>query len=165
MSLKKVEQVKKDRFFKIWDILIYGIIAAVIVALFLAVTLTADKSSLSGIEGYYNNNLAFTYNFAEDELKVVLTDNIKVEENNSDTVKLLFVTDGGSLTEHTDYNIIEINKSARSVRITESDCSNRKDCVYSPAITNSAGLIVCSPHRLRILPADYEDDGQTLPIG
>ena len=95
----------------------------------------------------------------------MLTDNIKVEENNSDTVKLLFVTDGGSLSEHTDYNIIEINKSARSVRITESDCSNRKDCVYSPAITNSAGLIVCSPHRLRILPADYEDDGQTLPIG
>ena len=27
MSLKKVNQVKKDRFFKIWDILIYGIVA------------------------------------------------------------------------------------------------------------------------------------------
>ena len=39
MSLKKVNQVKKDRFFKIWDILIYGIVAVVIVALFLAVTL------------------------------------------------------------------------------------------------------------------------------
>ena len=47
MSLKKVEQVKKDRFFRIWDILVYGVIIVVVVALFLAVTLTADKSSLT----------------------------------------------------------------------------------------------------------------------
>lgn len=61
MSLKKVNQVKKDRFFKIWDILIYGIVAVVIVALFLAVTLTQDTSTLTGINIYYQDALAFTY--------------------------------------------------------------------------------------------------------
>ena len=69
MSLKKVEQVKKDRFFKIWDILIYGIIAAVIVALFLAVTLTADKSSLSGIEGYTTTILPLLITLPKTSLK------------------------------------------------------------------------------------------------
>lgn len=165
MSLKKVEQVKKDRFFRIWDILVYGIIAAVIVALFLAVTLTSDKSTLEGIEVYYNNNLAFTYDFAEDKLDITLEDNIAVEENGARTLKILFCTDDGSLAEHTDYNLIEINKSERTVSVTESDCSNRKDCVYTAAIKNSSGLIVCTPHRLRIMPADYKDDGQTLPVG
>ena len=76
MSLKKVEQEKKDRFFRIWDILVYGVIIVVVVALFLAVTLTADKSSLTAISAYYDNGVAFSYDFEKDELNIAMPDNV-----------------------------------------------------------------------------------------
>lgn len=165
MSLKKVEQVKKDRFFKIWDVLIYGIIAAAVVALFIAVTLTSDKSTLTAIDVYYNNAMAFSYDFETDEYKINLPQNIKVERDGAQALEIVFCTDGGSLYEPRDYNVIVIDKAERTVSVTDSDCSNRADCVYTPALKNNSSLIVCSPHHLRILPSDYEDDGQTLPVG
>ena len=165
MSLKKVNQVKKDRFFKIWDILIYGIVAVVIVALFLAVTLTQDTGALTGINIYYQDALAFTYDFEEDEYDIRLENNIRVEAENSDHITLIFCENGGSFDGPADYNIIEIDKRERAVQVTESDCSNRRDCVFTQPIGNSAGVIVCTPHNLRIVPTDYVDDGTTLPVG
>ena len=165
MSLKKVEQVKKDRFFRIWDILVYGVIIVVVVALFLAVTLTADKSSLTAISAYYDNGVAFSYDFEKGELNIAMPDNVKVEDNGENTLTIIFCTNGGSLDKPESYNTIVIDKAERTVSVTESDCSNRKDCVHTPALKDSSSLIVCSPHHLRILPDDYRDDGQTLPVG
>lgn len=164
MSLKKVRQVRKDRFFKIWDILIYGLIAAVVAALFIAAALTADNSALQSVEVRYNNALAFFYDFSADEYEISLPQNIAVEEN-EDGLTVTFCTDGGSLAEPRDYNIIFIDKSARTVSVTESDCSNRKDCVHTRAITNSSGVIACTPHRLEISPPGFSDIDGTLPAG
>ena len=46
MSLKKVREVKSDRGFKIFDLLVYGIIAALIVALFVTLFAVKDRSPL-----------------------------------------------------------------------------------------------------------------------
>ena len=165
MSLKKVEQVKKDRFFKIWDVLIYAVVALVIAALFLTVFLTRDTSALTGVEGYYNNSLAFSYDFEKQSLNIVLTANVRETEGEEGTVTLIFCEDGGSFDEMRGYNIIVIDRSARTVKVTQTDCSNREDCVHTPAIQDSSGSIVCTPHRLRIIASDYASDGENLPIG
>ena len=164
MSLKKVNQVKKDRFFKIWDILIYGIVAVVIVALFLAVTLTQDTGALTGINIYYQDALAFTYDFDEDEYDIRLKNNIRVEAENSDHITLIFCENGGSFDGPTDYNIIEIDKRERTVQVTDADCSNR-GCVYSQPLGETSRPIMCPTHNLRIEPSGYIDDGTTLPVG
>lgn len=165
MSLKKVNQVKKDRFFKIWDILIYGIVAVVIVALFLAVTLTQDTGALTGINIYYQDALAFTYDFDEDEYEIRLENNIRVEAENSDHITLIFCENGGSFDGPTDFNIIEIDKRERTVQVTESDCSSNQSCVRSLPLGTSYLPIYCLPHNLKIEPIDYVDDGTTLPVG
>ena len=164
MSLKKVGQAKKDRFFKIWDILIYGVILLAVAALFLAVTFGYNRSAPGGVEVYYNNNLAFSYDFDSDVDSVLLTQNI-AESDGADELEITFCTDGGSAEEHTDYNVILIDKSARTVRVTESDCSNRRDCVYTPAITDTSGMITCTPHRLVIMPSGYFGSDDTIPVG
>ncbi len=165
MSLKKVNQVKKDRFFKIWDILIYGIVAVVIVALFLAVTLTQDTGALTGINIYYQDALAFTYDFDEDEYEIRLENNIRVEAENSDHITLIFCENGGSFDGPTDYNIIEIDKRERTVQVTDADCSNYRGCVYSQPLGETSRPIMCPTHNLRIEPSGYIDDGTTLPVG
>lgn len=164
MSLKKVGQAKKDRFFKIWDILIYGVILLAVAAPFLAVTFGYNRSAPGGVEVYYNNNLAFSYDFDSGEYSVLLPQNIAVSDG-ADELEITFCTDGGSAEEHTDYNVILIDKLARTVRVTESDCSNRRDCVYTPAITDTSDMITCTPHRLVIMPSGYFGSDDTIPVG
>lgn len=165
MSLKKVEQVKKDRFFRIWDILIYVIVVAVVVVLFITTAVTTDRSTLSAVSAYYNNDLVFAYDFEKDELEIKLAENAKIRHEDGASLTIVFCEDGGNLEDPKDYNLILINKSERSVSVTESDCSYRKDCVHTPALTSNAAIIVCSPHMLKIVPDNYVDDGEHLPVG
>ena len=48
MSLKKVEAVKKEKGFKILDLIVYGIILAIVVVLFIVVFATKNTDALSG---------------------------------------------------------------------------------------------------------------------
>ena len=164
MSLNRGGQAKKDGCFKTWDILIYGVILRAVAALFPADTCGYNRSAPGGVEVYYNNNLAFSYDFDSDEYSVLLPQNIAVSDG-ADELEITFCTDGGSAEEHTDYNVILIDKSARTVRVTESDCSNRRDCVYTPAITDTSGMITCTPHRLVIMPSGYFGSDDTIPVG
>ncbi|MCD7729215.1 MAG: NusG domain II-containing protein [Clostridia bacterium] len=159
MSLKKIEQIKTNKFFRVWDLVIYAVIAVVIVVLFLSVFLSSDSSPLSGIEVYYDNEIIFTYLFESDSYDIISESNISVEEG-EDVLTVYFTTDGGD-----GHNTIVIDKSAVTVTVTEADCSNRKDCVYTAAIKDNGGVIACTPHKLKIMPMDYSDDGQTLPVG
>ena len=165
MSLKKVQQVKKDRLFRLWDILVYGVIIVLIVVLFVVFVFTSGGGTATGIEVYYNGTLAFSYSFETDEYEICLQENIAVEDG-GDVLTVTFCTDDGNLQELVNYNIIEIDKMACTASVTEADCSNSKECVNSPAIPNSYNLpITCVVHRLVVTSTDYTDDGETLIIG
>ena len=147
MSLKKINEVKADRGFKIFDLIIYGAVLAVAAALFLAVFLTRDNSPLAGIRITVAEQTVYEYDFKEGEISC---DCSLVEKEDKGEIIVLTVRAGNG------YNTVEINKSG-SVKVTSADCGKR-DCVYTAAITNSSGMIYCSPHKLRILPYDFEAD-------
>ncbi|MDE6356623.1 MAG: NusG domain II-containing protein [Clostridia bacterium] len=182
MSLKKVTQVKADKGFKIWDLIIYGAVALIIAVIFIAVFVTRDASPLKGVKIYTDEVLVFEYNFTDGEYKnyspqtvviiekplavqsvgshVILHDppvilRLAEESPAENTLKIKVTANGG-------YNVIEIDKAERSVKITEADCGKR-DCVYTAAITDNSGMIYCSPHKLRILPYDF-DAGDNIII-
>lgn len=170
MSLKKVEQVKKDRFFRVWDILVYGLVAAVIAALFIAWFVTRDTSALTAVNGYYGGNQVFSYDFVADELIIISPENVReVPSESADELTLIFITDGGDFDGPHGYNTIVFDKSARTVRVTESDCSGTwvPDCVVTGTVSDNSKPIICLPHRLEIYPAGYNDadDGEHLPVG
>ena len=52
MSLKKIEQVKKDKGFKLFDLIIYGVVAVLVAVLFIVVFTTRDASPLTGVRIY-----------------------------------------------------------------------------------------------------------------
>ena len=159
MSLKKVEQVKKDRGFKLFDLIIYGAVAALVVALFLGVFLTRDTSPLSGIRIYYDNTVIYEYVFEESEggangetLRADCVEDVKSE---GDGVTLKISVEGG-------YNTVLINTAARTAEVIDADCSNRRDCVYSPALSDNSSFICCVPHKLKIEPLGYNPDDGTI---
>ncbi len=150
MSLKKVEQVKVDKGFKIWDLIIYGVIAVTVAVLFIVIFATKDESPLTGVRVFVEGQAVFEYGFDGGAVysDTVTAENVK-EDDNGLTVTVN-VADG--------VNVIYINKSAKTVKVTEADC-NGKQCVYFPAIDDNNKIIYCNTHRLRIEPLsrDYDD--------
>lgn len=158
MSLKKVEQAKKDRGFRIFDLIVYGAIVVVIAVLFIVIFSVRDKSPLKGICVYIDSAAVFRYNFEEDE-PVVLTEDgsVVIEKNNSTELVVNFYTGGSG------YNVMTVNKTARSVSLTDANCRGR-ECVYTAAIKDNNGIIYCAPHKLKIEPSDYEPDNGYIPL-
>lgn len=163
MSLKKIEQVKKTKYFRLWDILIYGIILAVIAALFLIVFLTGDKTSANGFTIRQADKVVFTYYFDTDKYEYSLTDGvIEINSEDADSLTLTVYT-----KDKSGYNKIKVDKQNNSVWVTDADCSLlRKDCVHTPALNDNSSVISCLPHEMYIQPLIKQvDNPDVIPIG
>lgn len=157
MSLKKIEQVKKDRGFKVWDLLVYGLLAAAVVALFLTVFFVRDGKVLGGIRVTFEGAAVFEYSFETDEYSVLKDEFVADITESGVKLTVTVSTDYG-------YNKIEIDKAEKSVKVTEADCGGG-DCVVTPPIKDNGGIIYCSPHRLKIEPLDMDKDNGIIPVG
>lgn len=152
MSLKKIEQVKTSKWFSVWDLIAFGVIIVTAVALILAFTLGRDKSQLDGFSVSYRGETVYEYDFKADKVLKIDEKYIKV-----DGAALRFDDgDGG-------YNIIYVDKSAKTVDVTESNCSSHKDCVHTAKLkSNSSPPIICTVHGLTVAPLKFVDDGNII---
>ncbi|MDE7087298.1 MAG: NusG domain II-containing protein [Clostridia bacterium] len=159
MSRKKIGQIKEGKWFRIGDLIVYGVIAALLVALFLALFFTRDNSATDGIRLCYRGESVFEYDYHSDKYEIKKPENIVIESDTEEKLQLTFYTYGRS-----GYNKVVIDKNAKSVRVTEADCSIRRDCVYTPAITDNSSVICCTPHALSVEPLlrKINDDGDIV---
>ncbi len=153
MSLRKVEQLRADRGFKIWDIAVYAALVIVILALFAVFVFPKKNTPLTSIKITKGFGLepvtVCTYSFVLDSLEVAEPEVITVEENTAALIRLTFHGDGEG-----EYNTIVIDKSAVSVKVTSANCP-ALNCVYTAAITsNASSPIICSTHQM-IIQTDY----------
>ena len=134
------------RLFYLKDIIVYLVAALVIFGLFLGfVILPKSASSFSGFNVLVDNNIVLTYDSAGDiHIDENYAQNIEYSIDNQ-VVKITI----HSTTHHGGYNVIEINTSEKTAKVVESNCSNSKDCVFSPSISIS-GAIYCAPHALKV---------------
>lgn len=154
MSVKKIDEIKSDRGFKVRDLFIYGAIFLLALVIFITAFATADKSPLSGVRVYVRDDVVFEYGFENGRYKVYDTDSVSVA-NSGDALEVTVNCGGG-------FNRIKLYKSGR-VSVTEADCYSQT-CVKTPDITDSSSFIFCSPHRLRVVPYNFSA-GQEVPIG
>ncbi|MDE6868126.1 MAG: NusG domain II-containing protein [Clostridia bacterium] len=155
MSLKKIESVKKDKGFKIWDLIIYGVIIALVIVTFTVVFTTRDTTPLRGVRVYSKGVAVFEYSFENGKYNV-LSDSAEIEVSDSGETLTVKITDGS------EYNLVEIVKSG-SVSVKEANCHSL-DCVYMAPIKDNSGFIFCSPHALRIVPYDFDPDDGTIIV-
>ena len=118
MSLRKVAQVKNDKGFKIWDLIIYGAVILLAAALFIAVFATRNTDPLSGVkisvrDGVFSGyKVVFEYGFNSEP--VYDSEAVEVEVK-GDILKVTVKTHGGG------FNIIEIDKRARTATLTDAN--------------------------------------------
>lgn len=160
MSLKKVEQVKDNKPFKIWDLAIYIAVLVIAAALFITFYFTRDRGELTGISVLYDSVEIFNYDFEADIYEVKDESHIIIISEDGEGLSLRFVVN----VENTevDYNDIFIDKTAVSVTVTEADCSSHKDCCYMSDITDDSMEIYCTPHKLRITAANFKPSGTDI---
>ena len=161
MSLKKVAEVKKDRGFKIWDLTIYGTVLLLAAALFIAVFATRNTDPLSGVrisvrDGVFSEyKVVFEYGFGGEPN---ILDTEAVETEDKDGILKVTVKTGAH-----GYNIIEIDKKARTATVTDANCKSRR-CVYTPAITDNNRDIHGDTHGLKVEPFSFNIDNPVQPI-
>lgn len=148
MSLKKTIEVKADKGFKIFDLIVYGLVIILAITLFVVVFFTKDRGKLKGIEIYCLNEIIFDYNFEKNEYKK--SDKVEILSEDSETIKIKIIVK--------DYqNIVQINRNGGSVKMLAANCRT-KDCVYTPEMKDNSGSIFCQSHSIKIVPYGYSID-------
>lgn len=148
MSLKKVKQVRADKGFKIWDLIIYAALIVLVVALFIAFVFTRPSSPLTSVTITYGfseeQRTVFSYNFVTDSFSLLDGAHITINSEDGQSLTLTFTGEEG------EYNTVYIDKTNHSVSVTSANCP-ALDCVHTAAITNDSSLpIICSTHRMII---------------
>ena len=153
MSLKKIEQVKKDRGFKLFDIIIYGAVMILVAVLFIVLFTTRDTSSLTGVKITVKGEVVFEYEFGESPQ---YSDGVTVEEDE----KGITVT----ISSEGDKNVVFIDKVKNTAKMIEANCKG-KHCMYFVAMDNNSDFIYCSPHGVKVEPLHKDLDNPVIPIG
>jgi hypothetical protein len=162
MSIKKVEQVKSDKGFKIFDLIAYAVITLSILIMFIVFVFTADRSSLTTIKISFIKDwetvTAFTYDFDSDEYTVYSSENIEVTEDTQSRIILYFYVD----ESRGEYNEIIIDKSEKCVWVEDANCNN-KTCKSFGKLKTKNQAISCSPHGYMVIePNDYKVSGSEI---
>ncbi len=155
--LSKVENVKKDKLFKIADIGVYALVLLLILVLF-GIFVFDETSSVKTITvaDIATREKLFVYNVERREYEVNQAAGWTVEVTES----------GGSITVRlskdfngeTRFNEVTVAVgTTTSVSMTNSLCGRLQECVRNfPPLNKSGGAIVCSPNGLKILTDDSE---------
>ena len=139
MSLKKVEQVRAEKGFKVWDLVVYAAVIILIVVLFVVFVFARDASPVDVI--------TVSAGFAGEQ-RTVCTYTFATRSRTEDAIELTFHAENGG------HNVILIDIANASVSVTSADCPSL-DCVHTPAITSNSSLpIICSNHQM-IVQTDY----------
>ncbi len=143
----KIVGVKNSLPFKHWDLLIYSLTIILIVLLFVFLVILPKNVNSTGFEVFVNGKVAFSFDYAKYSYQIDGEFNSMVEvENEENGFSFKLYSD----KEKTHFNVIFVNTTNKSVKMTDSNCFS-KDCVYSPAISDK-GVILCAPHGMKVVP-------------
>lgn len=152
MSLKKIDEIKNSKWFSIWDLVAFGVIIIIAVVLILSFTIGRDKSALGGFSVSYRGESIYEYDFDSGKVLKINEKYIKVDGD-----RLRFDDGNGG------YNIIYVDTAAKTVDVTDSNCSSHKDCVHTAKLrSNSSAPIICTVHGLTVSPLKFVDDGNII---
>lgn len=146
----RIRSVKTSQYFKKWDLVVYGAILAIIAVCF-CVAFIPKKAPLERVEIYYQEKLIYIYEFSDGN-------GIMLKEGEN-YVKTAVIQDKTEVEISTSigYNKLIIDKNG--VKMTESDCSLRADCVnVCGKIEKGGQAIFCLPNEIKVIGYGQSDE-------
>ena len=152
-ALQNVQNAKKDKPFKVLDVMVYMCVVLLILVLFYVFVFDTDSVQMQivNVIDDQTGEVLFTYNFLRNEY-VIYENSHEWEVEVTKTDEGLTVTFTREIGGEQRFNTLKIDKVALSVEMVDSRCGYHQDCVRSfSAITRSGGAVVCSPNRLKVI--------------
>ena len=131
---RNFDELKKGKFFKKFDLIIYFVLLVVILCLLFVFVIKKESPSLK-VER--DNQIIYSYYFSGKEK--IESGVIKTEAKDGFYLKIV-----GSSEEE---NILFVNVKDRKVTMKKANCSLNADCTYMK-ITKGGEKIVCVPHGI-----------------
>ena len=142
MSYDRVKKVRGSGPFRPADIIVYVLLAAVVAALFAVFVFSAARSpALSYAVDVGDERVLTCSSDLTCTVSAAWTERVELTAGDGTLTARIALPNGG-------YNVVEFTPT--SARVTGADCSLRRDCVHSPAVTTDSGVIICVPHDLRV---------------
>lgn len=138
MSIDRIKKEKDNKFFRKGDIIVYALVAATVISLFLVVFLVLPDGKPEAIRVLSEDAAVAEYDFSG-EIRL-LSDRASAERTEQGW-RVTVVSGGG------DRNTFVVCDSERTVVMEDADCGG--DCLLMK-ITSEKDSIVCVPNRLRI---------------
>ena len=154
-ALSNVQHAKKDKPFKVMDVMVYIAVVLLILVLFSVFVFNTDDKQLQIVTVVDDDTgeTLFVYNVTRGEYTVnqANTNGWTIDVEQKDNGVEVTLTREIQGEKH--FNKMQITRGRNpSVKMTDAICGFHKDCVRNfPAITRSDGAIVCSPNRLKII--------------
>ena len=141
----KTKNLKKQKYFKKADLVLYALVGVVVLSLFLSFVVFRPTQDLKFVNVYHQNNLVYQYDVSQGKGAIVdesYLQYVKVDKVGEKTVVAI------DYDNHK--NVIEIEKN--SAKMVEANCSKTKECVnsFSP-ITNGNQTILCDVSHIKIV--------------
>ena len=142
------EKIKRSKPFEKSDIFIYSALAIAIAILFVLFVIVPAIKPTNGFAVYKDGQTVLTYSLDEKKLEVLpeFISLVDVKENENGITITIYDN-----ADKLGYNVIFIDKKSNTAKVTKSNCSSSKECVHSPAISNT-GAIYCAPRGIKISP-------------
>ena len=159
--MSRIEEIKKRKPFALWDLLIYGILIAVILLLFGIFVFSGSGKAASGIQIMnFNGKVIYTYEYAAGKGEITEEWKERIEEKEEDGVLYVTVYHDDAKEE---FNILAIDLNKKTAVMHDANCSFRKDCTKMNKITSERNVILCIPYNLKICALGGEKEDLSKP--
>ena len=152
--MKGLNRARKGGFFAPGDLAVYAILLALVVILLCVTLLDGRGEKPRGIRIVVNEENAYTYVFGSGgkagdnwESRIETT-----EDETAVHVKIYLDED------KREYNEVLLDKVRRTAKMKDANCSFRKDCTAMQEVSSESGVIVCLPHRVKVLALSSDED-------
>ena len=153
---KSLSEIKKEKFFSKWDLIIYSLIVVLEIGLFCVVaTVDNNETVLNKIEVYYRENVIYEYDFLKNNGIINEIKYCSVSEKSFGDYTEIKIT----VPEGKNTLIVSDGKAYMS----EADCSAYPECVHNfQPIKKGGEIIVCLPHKLKVVSFGSQDNEVVL---
>ncbi len=146
------EQIKTSKPFKIFDLFLYCFVLILVIVLFSVFVFFPANANLvnAGFKVILHDKQIFTFNYDTHTCSLLpdYTDFINIEDLGEGFYNIKIFTDQNK----TQYNLLTVNSKNKTVRIADANCSISKDCAHMKEMKESNDLLICAPHKLKVLP-------------
>lgn len=155
-----VFKAQKSKLFSIWDLLLYGLVLAIVIILF-AVFVFSPQQALDGLEivDQTNGQVVLTVDFSNKTYRISpnYAQNVLVEK----TGEIYQFTISRQLNGELCTNVVEVSlqNGNQYAKMIEANCPTH-DCInlFEDIVANDQA-IVCAPHRLKIVSTTTSGEG------